>query len=70
MVTLFAGTGKVTDAAFVGMTIGQLRTQFAGVYNIQPASRGSVNGRLEDDTYVLRANDELLFTKPAGEKGI
>jgi hypothetical protein len=67
--TLIAGTSRVTDASFVGKTVSAIRAQFKDVYNIPAAAQGTVNGANVADTYVLKANDELIFSKPAGQKG-
>lgn len=67
--TLIAGTSRVTDGSFVGQTVSAIRAQFKDVYNIPATAQGTVNGSNVADTYVLKANDELIFAKPAGQKG-
>lgn len=69
MVTLIAGTGRVTDGQFVGMTVADVRSRFSGAYNIPADASANVNGRQVDGTYTLQAGDELVFSKPAGQKG-
>jgi molybdopterin converting factor small subunit len=70
VVTVIAGTGRISDASFVGQTVAALRAQFAGLYNIAATAQALVNGKAVDANYTLRAGDELSFTKPAGEKGV
>lgn len=67
--TLIAGTGRVSDGSFIGQSVAAIRAQFKDVYNIPATAQGTVNGKVVADTYTLKANDELVFSKPAGQKG-
>jgi len=60
-------TGEQPELA--GKTVAQVRCDFKSVYNIPDEATATVNGRAATATTVLRAGDELVFAKPAGQKG-
>ena len=69
MVTVILGTGRLTDAGFAGSSVGSIRNQFGPLYNVAAGAQAQVNGRNVADDYSLKAGDELIFSKPAGQKG-
>ena len=68
-VSLSSGANSAPALEIAGLTVGQVRTQFAEAMSIPTAARATVNGQAVQDTYVLRDGDKLAFVKNTAEKG-
>lgn len=61
----------MVEAPVEGMTIGQIRKEFAKKLNIDPEASGVVNSEVVDDSYVVGEGTLLLsFVKQAAMKGM
>lgn len=68
-VSLSSGANSAPALELAGLTVAQVRTQFAEAMSIPTGARATVNGTAVQDTYVLRDGDKLAFVKNTAEKG-
>ena len=57
------------DFSVAGRTVGEVRDLLAEVLNVDPMSKGIVNGKNVEDDYAIQIDDNVEFLKPAGKKG-
>ena len=69
MVTIISGPNRVEHELTGATTVGALRDQFAGVFNIPTNAVATVNGQPAERNSRVRAGDEVSFTRPVGQKG-
>ena len=70
MVTIISGPNRVEHELHgVATTVGALRDQFAGVFNIPTNAVATVNGQPAERNTRVRDGDEVSFTRPVGQKG-
>lgn len=58
-----------TSITVEGANIEEIRSLYADVLNISEDAQPFVNGEEAGDDYDLQDDDELTFSKPAGQKG-
>lgn len=68
MITVISGANEA-NAELAGQPVSAVRAAFGAALNIAAGARATVNGRAENDTYVLQANDRVVFTRDTAEKG-
>lgn len=54
---------------YVGMSVGQIREQLDGVWNIPTDTQTFVGDKAVGNDYVIQANDSVNFIRRSGEKG-
>jgi hypothetical protein len=52
-----------------GMTVGAIRRRFRDRFDIDPQATAIVDGNEVGDDTILRAGQQLMFSRKAGEKG-
>jgi hypothetical protein len=52
-----------------GTTVGEVRRRFSDRLDIDPNAVSIVNGKPQDENYLLGAGESLMFVRHAGEKG-
>lgn len=57
------------DLPVAGTTVGEVRRKFKDRFDIDDKATAIVNGNTVDDETVLKAGDNLMFVRHAGEKG-
>ena len=67
--TVLSGAEKLSTEALIGRTVEEIRSDFEDILNIPDDANALVNGRSVDDYYTLRDGDELVFSRPVGQKG-
>lgn len=68
--TVVSGLEKISNSAdVVGLTVGEIRTQFGDVLNIPEGATAVLNGDQVDDSATVEAGDELVFSRILGSKG-
>jgi Trk K+ transport system NAD-binding subunit len=69
-VTVISGVEKIANnAEVVGLTVGEVRTQFGDILNITEGATALVNGESVSDDVILEEGDELVFSRILGSKG-
>lgn len=54
----------------IGRTVGEVSEFLREVLNVDRMSKGIVNGKEVESSYVLKEGDRVEFLKPAGKKGL
>ena len=52
-----------------GESVGRIRSMYADMFDLDPASQAVIDGREVDDDTILQAGQLLVFVRHAGEKG-
>jgi len=68
-VTVIAGAEKLVSESLVCLSVGDIRSDYGDVLNIEDSMQAFINGRAVTDTARLVAGDELTFNLPVGSKG-
>lgn len=68
MVKVIFGGNSVVKT-YDGQSVGQVRTDLGGFFQIPSGAQVRVNGVSVSDTHVLAGNDVVEFVKTSGEKG-
>lgn len=68
MGTIISGPSRL-DADINGKTVASVREQYGTVLNIPTTASVSVNGLAVDEGTTLGHDDEVVFSKPLGQKG-
>lgn len=63
------GSENLKLSEFVGMTVAAIRSEYGDLLNIPGDATALVNGKSKEDSYTLKAKDELVFSRPVGQKG-
>lgn len=63
------GSEKLKLSEFVGMSIRNIRADYGDVLNIPSDATALVNGKAKEETYELKGKDDLVFSRPVGQKG-
>ena len=70
MVTVISGPNRVEyELTGASTTVGALRDQYAGVFNIPANAVATLNGNAADRNTRVKSGDEVSFTRPVGQKG-
>lgn len=69
-VTVISGGERVKSEGIVGSTIDQVRADYHDVLNIPGDATATVNGNAVAKTYRLVGGDEVVFSRPLGQKGV
>ena len=67
--TVICGADRLTLGELVGVTVEDVREDYSSLLNIPDSATPLVNGRTVDEGYSLKAGDELIFSRPVGQKG-
>lgn len=68
MGTIISGPSRL-DADVFGKTVASVREEYGDVLNIPAGATATVNGETVDEGRTLRVDDEVVFSKPLGQKG-
>lgn len=68
--TIVSGPSKLTGQTLAGMTVEEVREDFADILNIPAGATASINGYAVDGEQVIVNGEEIVFAKPLGEKGL
>jgi hypothetical protein len=63
------GSEKLTLSEFIGMSIADIRAEYGDLLNVPADASASVNGKAKSEDYELKAKDQLIFSRPVGQKG-
>ena len=69
MAQIINGTVDFKSDNLDGMTVGEVRTEYADILQIAPGSRASIEGDEVSDSTILASEDEVTFDMPTGAKG-
>lgn len=68
-VRIISGSEKVNSKAVVGASVASLRADYADILNIPADASVTVNGKTVPLTTKLSDGDEVVFSRPLGQKG-
>lgn len=68
--TVICGVEKVGPlSSLVGKTVDEIRDEFGDILNIPESTTPLVNDVVVRESYELVDGDELVFSRPTGQKG-
>lgn len=69
MVTVVSGANSSELEGLAGQTVGAVRAQLSGIFNIATDAIATVNGSRADNGAFLNEGDELSFSRATAQKG-
>ena len=60
----------IEDLPVSNSSVGEIRRRFADRFDLDPQAQATLDGVVVNDDTTVRAGQSLMFTRPAGEKGL
>lgn len=66
---VMCGSEKLRLSVFIGMSLADIRSEYGDLLNIPADAAALVGGKAKGEDYTVKANDEVVFSRPVGQKG-